>query len=46
MFKNAERKNNFEVEKVGRENDVKRNHTKSVLNWKKIPLDVRLSGSN
>ena len=31
-FKNAERKNNFEVEKVGRKTNVSWNHTNSIIN--------------
>ena len=33
MFKNSERRNNFEVEKVGRNNSVNWNHTDLILNW-------------
>ena len=32
-FKNDERKNNFEVEKVGRINSVNCNHTNSIIHW-------------
>ena len=32
IFKNAERENNFEIEKVGRKNSVNWNHTNSILN--------------
>ena len=34
-FKHDERKNNFEVERVGRGNSVNYNHSKLVLNWNK-----------
>ena len=33
IFKNAERKNNSEVEKVGRKNLVNWNCTNSIINW-------------
>ena len=33
-FKNAERENSFEVEKVGRKSSVNWNHTNSIIYWK------------
>ena len=40
FFKNAERENNFEVEKVGHGNSVNWNHTHSILNWNKKYSDL------
>ena len=39
IFKSAERKNNFEVEKIGRKTYVDCNHTRLILNWNQKDSD-------
>ena len=43
IFENAERRNNFEVEKFGRKNSVNWNQTNSILNWNhKYPESIHV----